>query len=310
MGRFFRLLTPVIIAQLVVVPAAAQDSTDSPSDEEAQLRDENWGLAFSAPEGWFVREVPGRRAYLVGSNTTAGFVLVLPLRNADLEGLRADMREGFHEQGGTVLRPDGSIEAVDEDALAVDYRGTMNGQRVEAHVVSRVSPHGLGVSALAVAVPERFGEAHREAARALVRHARFFSPETPPAVSEWRERLGGRVLSKYSRYDGGLGGGSTSVEKIDLCTGGHFYYESDNQASFNTGEPTGGYVAGERRGAGRWKVVARLGRPVLRLEFHGGEVREYGVEWGEEIPGSSARYTSLDGADYLRTPSARPDCDR
>lgn len=178
-------------------------------------------------------------------------------------------------------------------------------------MATRISPHGQGASVLAAAVPDAFEDAHRDAARELARSLDFFRPEVPPAVAEWRDRLRGRVLTKFDSYSsGGGGGGYTSRTEIDLCVAGHFHYSGDHQASFNTSEPTGGYVVGGQQGTGTWEVVARGGEPALRLEFHDGEVWEYALGWDKEIPASSSRYTSLDGSDYLRTPSEKPGCGR
>lgn len=292
------------------VPAVPKppETDDAPPSDGTRIRNGDWGLAFSAPEGWFVQEVQDGQAYLLSSNTTVGLVLILPNTTANLDRLRVEMQQGVYEEGGTALRPEGAIEAFGDDGLAADYRGTLEGQPVRAHVASRIAPGGTGASVLAAAEPNSYAAVHRKAARTLARNIRFFRPETPPVVAEWRKRLQGRQLSQYSRYDGGLGGGSTSSTTIDLCAAGHFYYSSDHQASFNTGEPTGGYATRESRGAGRWEVVAPFGEPVLRLAFHDGEVWEYQLGWGEEIPAGSSRYTSLDGNNYLRTPSERPDC--
>lgn len=276
-------------------------------DDANRIRNENWGITFLVPEGWQARAVQGESAYMLSSSEIDGLMLVLPMTTPTLEQLRLDMQQGVHEDGGTALQPDGEIATFGDDGLAVEYRGSLEGQSVRAYVASRIAPEGAGASVLVAAEPTAYDRAHRAAARDLAREIQFFQPETPPMVAEWQKRLRGRVLSKYRRYNAG-GGGSTSRTKIDLCAAGHFYHSRSHQASFNTGEPTGGYATGTRQGAGHWEVVAQSGRPVLRLTFHDGDVWTYELGWGDNIPGSSSRYTSLDGGNYLRTPSERSDC--
>lgn len=272
----------------------------------AEIRDENRGFRFVLPEDWVGQQT--EEGYLLGSNTLEGLMFVLPHASSDPSQIRREMQRGVVEQNGTDLQLQSTIEPFGDDGFAANYEGTMQYQRVRAHVISRASPHGRGITVMVVTVPEAYKTAHTEAARALARGIRFFEPETPPVVREWEERITGRRLSKYSRYSGSGGGGSTSRTHIHLCTAGHFFYEDSQQASFNSSGSTSGYVAGDRAGAGTWEVTARLGEPVLRLEFHDGEVWEYELGWGNQIPASSARYTSLNGSDYLRTPSDRPGC--
>lgn len=289
-------------------PRTESETADGPTGDDAnRIRNENWGLTFLVPEGWQARAVQGESAYILGSSEIDGLMLVLPTTTPTLEQLRVDMQQGVHEDGGTALHPDGEIATFGEDGLAAEYRGSLEGQSVRAYVASRIAPEGMGASVLVATEPTAFDRVHRTAARRLARKIQFFQPETTPVVAEWQKRLRGRVLSKYRRYNAG-GGGSTSRTTIDLCAAGHFYHSRRHQASFNTGEPTGGYATGARQGAGHWEVIAQSDRPRLRLTFHDGDVWTYELGWGDNIPGSSSRYTSLDGDNYLRTPSERPDC--
>lgn len=286
----------MILATLLLAPAE-QISTAQRADEP--VRDENWGVAFVPPLDYQVRQAEG--AYVLGSNTLEGVILVLPLRTGELDQLRVEMQEEIVEQNGTHLRPVGEPTRVGDNGLTGDFEGTLAHERAQAQVISLISPFGIGVSVMVVTTPEAFRQAHREAARTLAGSVEFFEPPIAPAAREWKERLTGRRLSHFSRYSSGSGGGSTSRTQLDLCREGHFYDQRHSGASFDAGGGAGGYAFGDRRGAGEWDVVTRDGEAVLRLRYYDGDVAEYAVRWGDTIPGSSSRYTRLNGTDYLRT---------
>ncbi|MEZ4416117.1 MAG: hypothetical protein R3E10_10180 [Gemmatimonadota bacterium] len=289
-------------------PAASNPPVMVASDAP-ELSDPYRGFRISPLAGWSAS--PAGSGYSFQSADVAGSLLVFPHERESLDALKSDAREGFSE-GTAALTLDGPIEGFGSRGLSAYLKGTIEGQPVKARLIALLSPHGGGLTLLAVARTSDFGATHESAAEALAGGIAFFAPRAPDATSEWRDRLdGARLTYLYSYYSGGSSDGAyvgaSEETTIDLCSEGHFYYGSHDSFSADGGGAVGGYSGSNARGAGGWTVTPG-GAPTLVLTFHDGSRREYTLQLDDEGK------TLLNGRRYFRTyanspvAEARPAC--
>lgn len=249
------------------------------------------GIEFVIPDGWLGQETGD--GYILGSNTEPGAVFLTSHQATTLDALRAEAAKGIYEDGGTHLMPEGGIQSFGENALAAQYAGMLQGQRVKAYGIGLINPHGMGVTILVVTTPELFTDRHRTLAETIARGMRFSKAEAAPIVDEWRSALQNARLTYMDSYTT-TGGGYSDKTVIDLCSGGFFKHSRN----YNMGVDVGGAFGSDHsasRGAGTWQVLQdATGNGVLQLTFHNGEVQEYTLQYANEK-------TLLNGTRYFRT---------
>lgn len=290
-------------------PQGAAPSRPLGADE---MGDAQWGIRFTVPEGW--RGVKDGGVFLLGSDETAGLIVLMPHEATTIADLEAGAREGLVDEG-TRLRLSGPVSRrADGRGVTARFTGQVDGAPAEAYAVGVLPEHDLGVVVIAATSPEAFGEDHIGLADEIAQSVEFAEPVVPPITMEWRRDLAGYRLTYLWSYDSGVsvdgsysGGSQRTV--IDLCEPGHFSYYNSSSMSVDSGGAdyavsVGG--GGSQEGLGRWSIVTYSDGPYLKLEFNDGDVLEYGLEWND-----SALY--MDGSRYFRTngsynPDDGPSC--
>jgi len=103
--------------------------------------DQNWGFKFKPPAGWKFQKT--NEYILLGHDTIAGMVFVLPHMVASLQELQAEMQSGLTDEGVNLL-PSGAIQPIGNNAFGGEFSGILQGQQVKARGIGTFSPHGGG----------------------------------------------------------------------------------------------------------------------------------------------------------------------
>lgn len=260
----------------------------------------NLGISFDIPEGWIGQE--NATGYVMGSQTEAGIVVMMPHQARDINQLKLEAQQGVADNQGTNLALSGEIEDFTKQGLQGLYQGTVNFQPAKAYAVGLINPYGTGVTVIAMTTADQFTETYKDLARKVASSVKFCKIEIKESDSEWGEILKNARLTYMNSYNSGggsydgylTGGGYSDKEQIDLCAQGYFKYQSSSTMSFDSG---GGFGSSHDsgQGAGTWKVIVNTqGQDVLQLNFYNGEVYEYALSLED-------KKTYLNGKRFFRT---------
>jgi hypothetical protein len=89
------------------------------------IGDDNWGFNFKAPAGWVHQQGPD--GAVLGHNTIAGMIIVMPHLAASLQEVLGELQAGLMEEG-IQLNPTGGLQTIDTNIIAGSYQGLFNGQ--------------------------------------------------------------------------------------------------------------------------------------------------------------------------------------
>lgn len=270
------------------------------------------GIQFTIPEGWVGQEVQG--GYLIGHNTEPGFAFMSTMEAKSLDEIRALGQQGIMEADGTYLQLQSQLEQISQSSLGGEFRGTLQNTPVTAYLLGVLNPQGSGVLIMAATSPEQYSATHKQLALQLANSLVFSKAETPPLAEQWKQKFANAKLtymdsyySSGSSYNGySTGGGYQVKREIHLCAQGFFKYASSSSMSVDTGGAFGS-SHGNSGGDGNWEIVGdQNGEPVLRLNFHNGQVYEYVLAYQDNK-------TFLNGERYFVTyandgPDYAPDC--
>ena len=255
-----------------------------------EVDDAAWGLRFRIPSGWQVAQ-EGEESWILGSNSLPGMVLVWELELETLAELRSVVSQEIVDDG-IRLTPRGAQEEVGASGLGVEVEGTLGDAQVRGYAVGVISPHGAGVTILAVTEPERYEAGHRGAARELAESVRFRPPPVFGDQGWWQATLAGQRLVRMSRTSSPGAGGSTSRTVVTLCLDGRAGYFYTYQMSMSV-PGVSASDSSQDEGEGRWEVVHRAGGPVLVMPLDDGRVLEWGLSYQNDR-------IHLEGREYLR----------
>jgi hypothetical protein len=273
-----------------VAPAPAPQAAQVPARPVSTelTGDPSLGFFFRTPAGWGA----GQRgeAFLLGSDTHHGMILVMPHELGTLDQLRAEAAQGLHDQGVS-LSPRGSIEPLGDRGLAVDLEGFADGRPARARAVGLLSPHGGGVTVVALVAAESWGPDYPRWVEEIAGSMEFRAPETGPIARQWEGEVRGRHLRFMESYTSG-GGGYNLQRSIYLCSNGEYLYRDSSVISADV---PGASASGIGQGGemGRWEVLARGQDGVLRLTSQEGNVRQYTLSWRNNL-------VHLNGERYFR----------
>jgi len=273
-------------AASVAAAAGAAGSTPPASDE---VDDPAWGLRFRIPAGWQMGEQE-EGSWILVSSVVPGAMVVADLEAETLAELQA-LVSGDIVAEGVNLKPGGVAESIGDAGMGVEVTGTLGGTEVHGYAAGVVSPHGPGVTVLAITEPGKYEPGHRDAARALAESVRFRAPPAVGGDDWWSGQLSGQVLKRFSRTST-QGGGSTSETTVTLCRDGRGAYHWTYQMSLSV-EGVFANNSDQDQGEGRWEVVDRGGQPLLVMRFNDGRVFEWTLSMANER-------INLDGNEYLR----------
>lgn len=269
------------------VPRAVPSAPSAaPTAGPGMIGDEYAGYFFRAPAGW--KHQPTEDGILLGHDVIAGPILVGTHTSSTLEALQAEAMQGVQDQAMTLM-PVGMPQAFASNGLQGEYQGVLQGQRVTAYAIGLISPHGGGITILAIAETSQFGAEHKRAVQELAQSVAFRPPEVSPVAQEWDRELRGRKLKNIDSYysgpavEGGVGGGYSSETTIALCSNGEFGYWGSGQVGAS-GAGVSGYSGGSDGVQGRWQIVSRgASQSVLVLNGNDGSVREFALSWQDKL---------------------------
>ena len=256
------LRAATILLVVMAVPVAAETASDPA-----------WGFSFTVPAGWKVHQEPS--GALLGHDTIAGLIMVLPHSVSSLAEVRAEMLQGLVEEG-VELTVVGALEQVAANALGGACEGFVSGQQAKGRVLGVVSPSGGGAYVIAVSTPQAYRRELAAAADQVAKGMQFPKVDASDLVRS----LAGTWATM-----------TTSTEtKVTLAANGQFslYSESSYSGSFRDsgGGNTGGWgTAGGRESRGRWTVRGTRQKGIITLVYESGEradvAYEVHVEKGE-----------------------------
>jgi hypothetical protein len=243
-----RLGAAMILLAVIALPLAAQTVSDP-----------SWGFSFPVPAGWKVhQEAAGA---LLGHDTIAGLIMVLPHSAGSLAQVREEMLQGLIEQG-VELMVVGQLDQVLKNALGGACEGFVEGQQAKGRVFGIVSPSGGGAYVIAVSTPEAYRKELALAADQIVKGMQFPKVDSSDLV----RALAGVWVTM-----------TTNTEtRVTLAANGQFslYSESSYGGSFTDsgGGNAGGWgTAGNREVRGRWTVRGTRQQGVITLVYESGE---------------------------------------
>jgi hypothetical protein len=161
--------------------------------------------------------------------------------------------------------------------------------------VGLLSPHGGGVTIVALAATSSFTPDHSRWVEEIARSLEFRAPEAGPVAQQWEGEVRGRHLRFMESYysSGGVGGGGYNIQRsIYLCSSGEYLYRD---SSLISADVPGASASGIGQGGemGRWEVTSRGQEGVLRLVSQEGNVRQYTLSWRNNL-------IHLNGERYFR----------
>jgi hypothetical protein len=217
--------------------------------------DPAWGLKFKLPQGWIKQQ--SASGAVVGHNTIAGMILVIPHMSQNLQEMQAEMMKGIQEEG-SYLTPAGGLQTVSQNVLAGDYSGMANGTQVKARGFGVLSPNGGGAYLIALSTPDKLGQDLVGAAQAMVQSVQYFKVDVGDLVQHF--------AGNWSNFT------SNTSTWICFCPDGTYseQYESSYSGNFNDGSGNNtGYwgTAGQDSDRGRWTVRGNkdAGTIIVRL---------------------------------------------
>lgn len=233
------------------------------------------GLTFSVPEGWTAYKAG--EGFLLGSDTQAGFILIMQNEYSTLEAIRIGTREGIiDEMNGIILQPESGAELFMENGVQIHLAGQVEWQQVKAYAVGLITPSNTGITILTAVEPGSFSPDYVERVQNIAKGLSFSKPEVHPIAEQWIQNLTGMRLTYMNSYSSGSSGGYSDTIEIDLCPGRVFNYSDRSNMSLDV---SGGfaYSHGQNKGDGTWTVASGGGLPILQLMFHDGSTRQYTI---------------------------------
>lgn len=259
---------------------------------------EQLGISFTIPDGWVGQE--GEGAIILGSYSVPGMILMTTNDASDIEQLKMQARQPMQDQNGTNIMLSGDIEDLGNNAIGGNLSGTMQYQQVKGYAIGVVNPYGAGVTIMSAALPAQYSDELKKAAMAIKNSLKFKKREIGPIVAEWKAKVGGRRLTYMDSYyspsytDGGVSGGYSSETIIELCNSGYFYHSAKSNITAGSNSSSA-YSSSNDQGQGKWEITANAtGGPVLKLNFHNGEVYTYDLTFKD-------KYLHMNGYKYFRT---------
>ena len=228
-----------------------------------EVGDASWGFRFRVPPGW--KEQHDESAAILGHDTIAGVILVIPHMSSNLQEVQQQMQEGLSDEK-MQLRPTGGLRTLGNNALAGDYEGFSQNQQVRARGIGTASPQG-GAYILAVATPEKYTRELAAAAEAIAASLRYVEAQ----MSDVAQYFVGTWVTMTTNTQT-----SYTLSADGTFTGDYEVSYSGNRAADGT---TGWGLARQNQERGRWTVRGTREQGVVILRYPDGrqETVEYRV---------------------------------
>ncbi|MCB2220485.1 MAG: hypothetical protein KQI35_08830 [Bacteroidetes bacterium] len=234
-----------------------------------EIGDPAWGFVFMPPAGW-IHQQDGS-GMILGHNTIAGLILVLPHMLQNLQEVQQEMLKGIQEEG-QYLQLSGTIANAGNNMLAADYQGIMDGQQVKAKGFGTLSPYGGGAFIIAITTPDQLGEDIIRDAKAIATNLRYSKPNTSELMQHF--------AAKWANFT------TNTSTWIQFNPDGTYdeQYESSYSGDLSGGGNWGAY--GDQQSKGRWTVQGNrdAGRIIVRMSDGNEIIYDYRVheERGEK----------------------------
>jgi hypothetical protein len=277
------------------------------------------GFAFKPLKDWRGGKNEDVGAYVYGSDTKAGFLIVF---SDESTGNTVKSYQQWISSQMAAIQPGVTMQLASEcqsygsEVVFCDFSGRdQAGTQLRALAAAKIA-NGRRFSATSFTTTEAFKQGHVDRAIALASSARFFKPKPVPVDEKWIQSLSGRKLtymssSSSSSYDGSSTSSSTR-ESYGFCPDGTFYQKGSDSYSVSAGQGSGSQVGsgssamgrGNGRSEGRWTVLLKGNQSILKLTYSTGSVAE------KHIYKDDGK-TYMDGTRYFRTGGTYgegPDC--
>ena len=263
-------------------------ATASPDIGPGEVGDPNMGFKFKLPTGWKAGKVEGK--IILGHDTIAGMVVVMPHMAASFQEVQAQMQSGLSEEG-VQLALTGALQPLGSNAVAGEYSGIADGQAVKARGIGTFSPHGGGAYIVALTVPDKYGPQLSSIADAVAQSMVYFKVD----VSELVRHFAGTWAS-YA---------NNTLSNMTLAPDGRYFdrYESSYSGDFTNelGDVTGNWGAvGQDKNQGRWTVRGNKQQGVIIVTSQDGTVRELQYRVFVEKGETYWREYIINGSHYIK----------
>ena len=244
-------------------PQAKPEQTDeSPAKSSgvsngSEVSDPGWGFSFTLPKGW-KHQKTGAGA-VIGHDTIAGMILLLPHSQRSLDEVREQMEEGLQDEEGQLV-PAGAVKSMGENLLTGEYTGVYQGDQVKSTGFGTLSPYGGGAYLIAVATPERFSSRLSSAAKTIAQSMRYKKAAAGSApsyfVGTWVNMTRNTETRMTFRPDG--------------------TFSEYGEASYSNGAGTDDAwgAAGSNSSSGRWTARGSREQGVLTITYQNGTTRD------------------------------------
>jgi hypothetical protein len=256
------------------------------------------GIELDIPDGWYGQET--ENGLILGSQSIPGLVSI-STHNYTKQQLINQAKQGIYDQNGTSLQLAGQLMDIDENTVGGVFNGMLEYQNARAFIIGKSNPTGgLGVTILTATLTNMYTEEHENVTMQISNSIKFTKIDRSSELKEWKDWLSNVRLTYMDSYyssdytDGGVSGGYSSEETIDLCAKGYFNFNSSSDVSVS-GSGVSGLAYGSDAGAGNWDIqIGATGDFVLVLTFHSGEQNTYTLTFEDQK-------LYLNGYRYFRT---------
>lgn len=155
-------------------PNIDDPASDSSPDEAHEIEALYWGFKFHPPAGWKFQQ--GDRVILLGHDSIAGLILILPHLAPNTQDVRQQMAAGMAEEGMSLSLVE-TLQSFTNNGVDGNYEGLYDGQQIKARCIGTVSPYGGGAYILALSTPERFSSDLSSAAETIAQRMHYVKTE-------------------------------------------------------------------------------------------------------------------------------------
>lgn len=221
--------------------------------------DKSWGFKFVPPAGWVYKKT--NSGILLGHNTIAGMIVVMPHMSENLQQMQTEMMRGIQEEG-TSLFPSGTLRTLNNNTLTGDYTGSLDGTQVKAKGFGVLSPYGGGAYIIAVTTPDKLGNDLISAAETIGKNMKYFKLNTSELMryfaAKWVRFTKNTSTWMYLYPDG------TYSDEYEAGFSGDF--------TNDVGDITGNWgVTDQERRKGRWTIRGTRDQGQIIIRLRNGE---------------------------------------
>jgi hypothetical protein len=260
-----------------VKPEESEESPAPAAEPSAAARgnevsDPNWGFSFTLPKGW--KQQKTAEGAVLGHDTIAGVIMLLPHSMRSLNDVRAQMEEGLQDEEGQ-LAPTGAIKSMGENLLTGEYAGVYQGEQVKATAFGTLSPHGGGVYLIALSTPEKFSSGLSSAGKTIAKSMRY----KKAAASAVPSYFAGTWVSTTKNTE----------TRMTFRSDGTFSEYGEASYSGGAGTDNAWGTAGNNSSSGRWTARGTRERGVLTITYQNGTQRD--VQYQVHVEGGETYWS-------------------